>query len=132
MKTAIALFLMVLTLTGCESMPQQKLIVQVSAMKYIEDGEDRAGRAAAVIEEVQRAKVLIDFDGVTLDQIKGAVLDRLKERSLNPSDMLLAMAIVDMASAELDVKLGAGILSPEQKVTVNEVLGWVEQAASFY
>jgi len=122
------------TMQSGQSNVAVQLIVQASTMKYIEraDLADRPARAAAVAFEVGQAKKMLDFEGVTVADIKTAVINRLKTKGLEPSDMLLAMAVVDVATAELDAKIGAGIISAEQRVTVNAVLGWVEQATAFY
>jgi hypothetical protein len=125
-------------LTGCASIPLNtesvatKLVVQAATMKFIERGDAWPARAAAISAEVAQARVLVDFDGVTLADIQTAVIRRLQDQGLPPSDMVLAMAVVELASADLNTKIGEGVLSPEQRVTVNTVLSWVDQAASFY
>lgn len=125
-----------LFLTGCASIQSgnvaAKLAVQVATMKVIESDDDRTAKAARIVSAVEQARVWLDVDGVTLADLKVAALRRLQERNLDPSDMLLASALVDIVAAELDVRIGQGALSPEQKVTVNTFLGWVAEAASFY
>lgn len=109
-----------------------KVIVQQVAMRYIQEGDDVKARAAAVIEEVEAARVLLDFETVSVDDIRAAVMRRLADRALQPADMALAMGIVDAATAEIGTRIEGGLISPEQRVTVNGVLGWIEQAAGFY
>ena len=101
-------------------------------MKVIEADADRAAKAARVIAAVSEARVLVDTDGVTLAEIQAAVMRRLVERGLEPSDLLLATALVDVVGLELQGRIGDGLLDPEKRVTVNTFLAWIEQAAHFY
>jgi hypothetical protein len=119
-------------LSGCASFSgsaTEKLVVQAATMKFIEadlKNADRIEKAASA------ARVWLDTDGVTIADLKQAMLDRVATSDLPPSDRLLASALVDVVAAEIDVRIGAGVLDPERKATVNTVLGWVEQAAAFY
>lgn len=128
--------LALLTLAACASSPSrmaaERLVVQAATMKVIEADADRAAKAARVIAAVSEARVLVDTDGVTLAEIQAAVMRRLAERGLEPSDMLLATALVDVVGLELQGRIGDGLLDPEKRVTVNTFLAWIEQAAHFY
>lgn len=134
MKTIV--ITLALFIAGCASIQSgntaAKLAVQVAVMKVIEADDNRAEKAAEIVSAVDQAKVWLDMDGVTLTDLKAAALRRLHERNLAPSDMLLATALVDIVAAELDVRIGQGVLSPDKKVTVNTLLGWVTEAAGFY
>ncbi|CAB4182537.1 hypothetical protein UFOVP1077_10 [uncultured Caudovirales phage] len=136
MKRFFALFATMFLLTGCATLqsnePVAKLTIQVGVMKYVEAAPDRAVRAARVVDVVTQAKTLVDLNEVTLADVQAAVLVRLRASGLQPSDLILASALLDIVSNELNVKIGGGVLSADQKVTVNNVLGWVSQAASFY
>lgn len=119
-------------LSGCASFsgsPTEKLVTQVAVMKFIESNPanaDRIEKAAAV------ARTWLDTDGVTLADLERAMADRIAASDLEPSERLLAAALTEVIADELDVRIGAGVLDPERKQTVNTVLTWVEQAASFY
>src|SRR5690606_13156662 len=110
----------------------EKLIVQVATMKFIESGDDRASKAVRIVRAAAQARVWLDMDGVTIADLRAAMMARINGADLEPSDKLLAAALVDVVAAELDVRIGAGVISPEKRATVNAVLAWVEQAASFY
>lgn len=128
----IAVAALIAALSGCASFSgstTEKLIVQAATMKFIESdlkNADRIEKAAA------QARIWLDTDGVTIADLKQAMLDRVNASDLQSSDRLIASALVDVVAAELDVRIGAGVLDPEKKATVNTVLGWVEQAAAFY
>lgn len=125
-----------LVLTGCASLgtsdTSEKLIVQAATMKFIEASDDRAAKATRIARAADQARVWLDTDGVTVADLKVAMLERIAAADLEPSDKLLASALVEVVVAELSVRIGEGVISPEKRATVNAVLGWVEQAASFY
>lgn len=123
-------------LSGCATLGQatntSKLVVQVATMKVIEAQPDRAARAAKVLEITADAQKLIDMNGLTVGLLKTAVQDRLAAQNLEPSDRLLANLLVDAVVTDLAAKVGDGLIPPDQLVTVNQVLGWVADAAAFY
>src|SRR5690606_15796584 len=99
---------------------------------FVEAGDDRAERADRIARAAEQARVWLDVDGVSLADLQLAMLARINAADIEPSDKLLASALVEVVTAELNVRIGEGIISPEKKATVNTVLAWVEQAASFY
>lgn len=135
-KKLILAIVMAVALTGCATLGSgsaaEKLVVQVATMKFIEAGDDRAAKAAKIVSAAAQARVWLDTDGVSLSDLQSAMLARVNAADLEPSDKLLAAALVDVIAAELNARIGEGVISPEKKATVNAVLAWVEQAASFY
>lgn len=135
-KKLILAIVMAVALTGCATLGSgsatEKLVVQVATMKFIEAGDDRAAKAARIVKAAAQARVWLDMDGVTIADLHAAMMARINGADLEPSDKLLAAALVDVVAAELDARIGDGIISPEKRATVNSVLAWVEQAAGFY
>lgn len=133
---ATAILAATVLMTGCASLgsssASEKLVVQVATMKFVEAGDDRAERADRIARAAEQARVWLDVDGVSLADLQLAMLARINAADIEPSDKLLASALVEVVTAELNVRIGEGIISPEKKATVNTVLAWVEQAASFY
>lgn len=122
-------------ISGCASFQgsaTEKLVVQAATMKVIEAGADRAAKAARIIAAADAARVWLDTDGVTLPELRDAMVARIAAADIEASDKLLATALVDVVVAELDLRIGDGLISPEKRVTVNTVLSWVVQAAAFY
>jgi uncharacterized protein YceK len=136
MKRIILAVLVTVVLSGCASFgtsgATEKLIVQAATMKFIESSDDRAGKAVRIVRAADQARIWLDTDGVTIADLQSAMMARINAADLEPSDKLLAAALVDVVAAELDVRIGAGVISPDKRATVNAVLAWVEQAASFY
>lgn len=136
-STVIFAIVLIGKISGCASIQknvdQSKLIVQAGTMKVIEadidNAAERAAKVKAVASEGQR---FLDGTDVSVPLLAAAINARLAELNLQPSDRLLAAALVDAVVAELNTRVGDGLLSAEQKYTVSQVLGWIEQAASFY
>lgn len=136
---AIAAVAMLLSACGSLSLntgsASTKLVVQVATMKYIEREDlpaERAARAAEITRGVDAVSVMLDMEGVTVADLKAKALERIAAADLEASDKLALTALVDMINVELDEEVGDGVISPDQRVTVNAVLSWVKQAASFY
>lgn len=140
MKRILIAAVMAIALTGCASLgtspASEKLVVQIGVMKFIEGGSDapqeRAAKAARIVKAAAEARIWLDTDGVTIADLQSAMLTRIAAADLEPSDKLLASALVEVVVSELNVRIGEGVISADKRATVNAVLGWVEQAASFY
>lgn len=126
-----------LTVAGCSmfrNIDQSKLIVQIATMKVVEakgPNEYRA-RAANIVTIGTEAKTWLDTNGVSLAFLKAAVQARIAKLNLAPSDQLLANLLVDSAIAELQAKVGEGVIDPKKLYYVNQLLDWVIEAAKFY
>lgn len=137
MRVASVVAMMVsITLPGCATLEEQepaaKATIQFVVMNEIEQSSDRAAKAKSIAAIAGEATVMLDVESVTLPELKTKIMQRLAERDLEPSRMLAASFLVDAVGQEIQKRIGEGILSPEDKVTVNKVLSWVEEAASFY
>lgn len=134
MKSLIVSFVAVLALSGCATLGTgsagEKLVIQVATMKVIEADEDRSAKAAKIRAAVDQARVWLDMDGITLADLRSAMLARIG--GLEPSDRLLAAALIDAVAVELETRIGDGILDADKRVRVNAVLSWIAEAASFY
>ena len=134
MKSLIVSFVAVLALSGCATLGTgsagEKLVIQVATMKVIEADEDRSAKAAKIRAAVDQARVWLDMDGITLADLRSAMLARIS--GLEPSDRLLAAALIDAVAVELETRIGDGILDADKRVRVNAVLSWIAEAASFY
>jgi len=125
---------MVMGCTFFQNVDQSKLVVQIATMKVIEarGSAHYQERAANVIKIGTDAKTWLDTNGVTLGFLRAAVEARIAKLNLAPSDQLLAGVLVDAAIAELQKKVGDGVIDPQKLYYVNQVLDWAIQAARFY
>lgn len=123
-------------LAGCATWGQntatEKLVVQYATMKVVEADKDNMPARAAKIDEIAAAaQVFFDSESVTVSQLHKEVMKRLPP-DLSPADRMLASALIDTVIAELQHRVGEGIVPPEKRYQVNVVLGWIREAASFY
>lgn len=126
------LVIVALMLPGCASLERgdatARLAVTYAALKTIESGDDPAARAAEVAAIARDAQRFLDSETVTVALLEHAVRSRLPA-DLSPADRLLADALVDAVVAELETRVGLGVLDAGQRLVVNQVLGWIVGAA---
>jgi hypothetical protein len=137
--SALASALALVGCVGCETLEKSpgtaSLVVQYATAKVIEAGkttEERAERAARIKAIAADAKTWFDGDDVTVGVLQAAAQARIAKLDLSPADRMLANGLVQVVVEELQKKVGEGVLSPEQKLTVSQVLGWIAGAADLY
>lgn len=122
-------------LTACKPSEQvaSKIAVQYAVGKYVErqPQDARAETASRISATANLVAGLVENDSVTVDSLRAYVAQRLGDK-LSPADKLLAGAIIDAAAVELKSRIGDGVIKPEARVQVREVLGWVTEAAAAY
>lgn len=128
-KIAVVLIVAMLSLAGCSSNPSAReeaiigLSVQYATAKYIERKPSSSKNIVAV---AQAAKDLIGGDAtatlLTLQEVVSGELDKL---SLSPADRVLANALVQLIVAEIQAKVGDGLLDPSQRVRIATILDLV-------
>lgn len=131
-QVIIALFAVAL-LAGCTTLKEHetsaRLVTQYATLKYLERYS-----VAARTERSERIRLIaadvktFAAGETTLTLLHGSVASRLDQAGLSPADRLLADGLVQIIVAELQQRIGAGVLSAEQLVVVNEVLDWIIQA----
>lgn len=127
------LIVVALLLGGCaalehvESSPTTAaLTLQYGTLKYIGDDTgkaqrvyDTAGSLATGIEDESVSLALLD------DQMRAAI----NWQSLDAADTLLLNTLLAQLRAELESRMGTGLLSAEDRVRLQQVLTWVRDAA---
>lgn len=122
-------------LVGCK--PDQKiaarLAVSYATAKYIERANpsaqpERARRIRAVVEQVEKAST---GESVTIAALRAYIVEKLPA-DLSPADKFLAGQLIDVATEELQARVGIGAIPPDKLVKVREVLGWVLEATYAY
>lgn len=139
-RTNFLAFLIVTCMLGmaaCASFQQNapvaQLGVQVATMKVIEADKAHAAERAAKVKEIATdAKSFFDTGTANLSQLEQAVRDRLAPLNLQPSDQLLANALIQAVIAELQQRVGNGAVPADAVYQVSTVLGWVIDATGFY
>lgn len=133
--SVLIVLLAALFLPGCTSLQQgdatAKLAVTYATLKTIEAGDDHAVRAAEVVAIAREAKRFLNSETVTVALLEHSVRSRLPV-DLSPADRLLADSLIGAVVAELETRVGIGVIDAEQRLVVNQVLGWIIDAASVY
>jgi hypothetical protein len=131
-------FVALLLLAACASNPSPRdeaiigLAVQYSVAKYLEEAPEnkRAEKADNIRRIAGTVKVLVGGDAqatlLTLQEYVGQEIDKL---SLSPADRVLASGLVTLVVAELQAKVGEGLLDADQRVRVAQILDLVIAAA---
>jgi hypothetical protein len=123
----------VLLLAACSSNPSSRdeaiigLSVQYATAKYIEKRPDSREN---IVHVATAAKGIVAGDStatlITLQEFVGQELDKL---SLSPADRVLANGLVSLIVAELQAKVGDGLIPEDQKIRVSQILDLVIAAA---
>lgn len=121
---------------GCASLGDnvatEKLMIQYATMKVIEaDREAMPERAAKISQIVVSAGSFFDSGTADVALLKAEVIKRLPA-DLSPADQVLANALIDSVVAELQSRVGNGLVSPDKRLQVQAVLGWIHEATQFY
>lgn len=127
-RGALAALCLTAVLAGCGSLERHentaRLAVTYAALKGVENGLDPV-RMRAVAEN---AKAVVSGEAVTLVSLQDVITSQLTGLNLSPADRFLADSLVRAIAQELQLRIGTGVLSAEQKVEVAEVLQWVIDA----
>lgn len=142
LRLMIAALAASITLAGCTALQNfldsnggtAELGVTYATMKYIEKAGDvdaqiaRATRVRLVAEDV---KETARGDSVTVEALKAYVMGRLPA-DLSPADRFLADALIEALVAELQQRVGIGVLDADQLLVVDTLLEWVIKATTYY
>ncbi|ACL71526.1 hypothetical protein Tgr7_0428 [Thioalkalivibrio sulfidiphilus HL-EbGr7] len=102
-----------------------RLAVEQTTLRWIGDDLHRAERTREVIAEV-RPHIEGSATVATLDQ---AARSAIRWDSLSLADQRLLETLLDELKQELERRIGAGLLDPDQQMTVAAVLDWIDAAA---
>jgi uncharacterized lipoprotein YajG len=122
-----------LLLVGCSSNPSAReealigLTVQYATAKYI---EERPQSRETIVSVATAAKAIVGGDATaTLLTLQEFVSGELDKAGLSAADRVLANALVSLIVAELQAKVGEGLIEPDQRIRVANILDLVIAAA---
>ncbi len=123
-------------LVGCNASQETatKIVIQAATMRLIEQQPVGAQRTEKAAEVRRIADQIIEAAGSTETSVAAlqSLAMGLLPADMEPSERITAMALIELAGAELAGRVGQGELDPQKLVKVRLVVGWVSQAASFY
>lgn len=118
------------TLSACSTLQSNdtttKLAVQYGTMKIIEQSD--AVTADGVLRAVSKAREAANEE-VRIIDVRERVLAAIDIQDFSPADQLLITTLVDQVQAELAMSVTNGLLSEDDMVRLETLLGWVEDAA---
>lgn len=132
----VSILALTLALFGCsflrESPSTAKLVVQYSVAKFAEQSsaERRLERLNNVKRIASSVKTLAANESATIPLLKNIVLEQVAKLHLSPADTVLAQGLIDVIAEQLGKKIGEGLLKPEDKLLVADVMDWVIEAAT--
>ena len=107
-------------------------VMDIATLYAIEQADDRAAEARAIIAEAKDFKRWVDFESVTFDELVAKARERIARSDRELSEKAGLNILLRRADALLRDKVSAGALTPEDKATVNELLDWIIESASVY
>ena len=127
--------LLVLPVVGCATMwrvaenPAFQTAVQYAVIKYLGKNEDKQPQAKAIIQELQQ--YADQSAQVTVDDLEQEVLNQIPWSKLDQADECLLRQMVAEIADYIREQVGDGVLDKDDKVRLQEFLGWIEQAICF-
>ena len=131
MKTIppIVVSMLMLMLVGCVTIPDTfsaKFAVQQGTLRALDEDPEKAARALEILEKVRPA---VAEETVTVGVIDQYVRDQISWENLSMADAQLLIVLLDRMKEELEVRIGSGVLNPDQRESMERVMDWIQEAA---
>jgi len=113
----------------------EQVAVEYAVGKVVEAGQspaDRIARAQQVKTIATAIEAIAAGDKTTIAQLEQLAAAKIATLNLQPSDLLLANALMTAVVNELAGKVSTGVLSSSEILILDQVLGWVVQGAQLY
>lgn len=121
-------------LTACQDKDSAKIVVTYAVLKVVEKGDtpaEQVTRAEKIRDIAQRAKDAAADESVVIPVLEEIVRAEIGKLALSPADAMLANMLVQTVIGELAERVGSGVIPPDKKVLVHDVLDWVIEAAGY-
>lgn len=137
----LAILAAAISLCGCATTQNattavvEQLAVEYATGKVVEVGkttDERTTRAKNIHQIAAAVDAVAHGDATTIAQLEADASAKIASLQLQPSDALLASGLVTAIVGELQGKVSAGVLSQNDLLVLDKVLGWVEQACAVY
>lgn len=138
--TAMLALCAVLALPACQTTPSNqnalaaaKIATQYATAKYIArvPPAEQAAKAVRVRAVVTAVESLATGESVSLAVLEQAIRRQLPE-DLKPEDLVAINGLIGLVMAELQARVGDGLLNPDQRLQVSEVASWIVEATRYY
>ena len=110
-----------------------EIAIKAATTRIIDKSDDPGGRAERIIEIARATKGLAEGGAVTLiDDLALEINDRIDWQSLNPSDAMLAKALVSAVTDELEARVDNNLIAGNSLLILQRVLDHIIEAAAMY
>lgn len=137
LHTLLIIALVTLIAAACASIQQQDPLARAAVIVATDRVIDRAdeGERAERAERIETiagnlAEDVAQAPEATLDHVEQAARDAIPWHRLTASERVLVDALVETIRAELEQRVGEGLLDGKQRVAVATVLEWVAEGAA--
>ena len=104
-----------------------QLTVQQATLRVIDEDPAKAMRA---LEITQNVREMISVDSVTVALLDDFIRVQIDWSKLSLADAQLLMMLLEELKVRLAERMGDGLLTPDQKVSIDRVIDWVEESAT--
>jgi hypothetical protein len=125
-------------LSGCQTLsdpnnaPIIELTTQVAVGKFIESKADRVNTAKHIVDIATQVKTVAASDQTTVVALRELANARITQLNMQPSDAILAAALINLLASELNTKVSNGLLNEADRVILSKVLDNVIMIANVY
>lgn len=131
MKHLYTFALAAVLLAGCQTISDNPelsmVVVQYATIKVCKDHPERAAAVIKISTQVRAASSGESFD--TVAALMLFISEKINWGKLAQEDQLLARALLQVITQALIDRIGPGELTGPNILVVNEVAGWIEDAA---
>ena len=141
-RTMAAAAILVVLVSACASTPAPvkdlayNVVVQQATARFIEYKQSMGDRSLRAAEVARVASILRDLaagEETTISDLQARALSIIAERSnLQPSDKVLANTLVAAVGELLQQKIKDGLLKPDDRVRVENMLTQIVATCQFY
>ena len=139
MKKLLICIVTLFIMTGCSTLdfsvveePGFQIAIKQVTGRYIEKADNKIERAVRVVAKATEIKNFIDLQPRTVAELKEYFQRRVISKSVTDSDSLLLLDLADLIEIRLDTDINSGLISPEQRITVNNTLDLIISRARMY
>lgn len=105
-----------------------QIAVQYGVMKVVEKNPAYGPRIVQIAQSVKEAaKGNVSATVATIDAL---IRSQIHWEKLSPADTQLVELTLSAIEAELEARVGAGVLAPDKLLVVSQVAGWISDAAT--
>lgn len=139
MKKLIICIITLLSVVSCESVnlrivdePAFKIGLKQILTRYLQKSANPVETAVSVINTASGLKNFLDFQPRTLDELKQKLQERVISNGPVNGNDLLWLDLADFIDIELKTDMGDGIISDENKITINNLIDLATQRARLF